>query len=193
MQLLKTGIHNDTNSDGFAEAGETISYSFTVTNTGDTTLTNITITDPLVGIVISGGPIASLAPGVTDSTTFTGTYTFTQADVDAGQVTNQATANAIDPAANAVTDLSDDPADITSDDDATVVKLITAADLAIAVTSVPLLVPGGTGVFTVTVTNNGSAQSGSVEVTYILPPTVTFDASHLILMAVQKQAARSLV
>ncbi|PRP68230.1 DUF7507 domain-containing protein [Nonlabens agnitus] len=32
----------------FAQLGETISYSFTVTNTGATTLTDITITDPLL-------------------------------------------------------------------------------------------------------------------------------------------------
>ena len=41
-----------------ADAGETISYSFTVTNTGNLTITGITVTDPLVTML--GGPIASL-------------------------------------------------------------------------------------------------------------------------------------
>ena len=47
-------------------------------------LTNITVTDPLPGLVISGNPIPSLAPGATDSTTISATYTVTQAQIDAG-------------------------------------------------------------------------------------------------------------
>jgi uncharacterized repeat protein (TIGR01451 family) len=72
-------------------AGELLSYSFTVTNTGSVTLTGITVTDPLPGIVVTGGPI-TLAPGASDSSTFTATYPITQGDIDAGLVINQATA-----------------------------------------------------------------------------------------------------
>ena len=64
--------------------------TFTVTNTGNVTLTNVTVTDPL--ITVTGTPIASLAPGASDAATFTGTYTLTQADIDAGTLTNTATA-----------------------------------------------------------------------------------------------------
>ncbi|WP_164549928.1 DUF7507 domain-containing protein [Nonlabens ponticola] len=39
---------NDANADGFAQVGETIDYDFTVTNTGDTALNNITVSDPLL-------------------------------------------------------------------------------------------------------------------------------------------------
>ena len=35
---------------------------------------------------VSGGPIASLAPQATDTTTFTGSYVLTQADINAGRV-----------------------------------------------------------------------------------------------------------
>ena len=45
---------------------------FTVTNTGNVTLTNVTVTDP--GVTMLGGPIASLAPGAVDNATFTASY-----------------------------------------------------------------------------------------------------------------------
>ena len=35
IALVKTGVFNDENGDQCADAGETISYSFTVTNTGN--------------------------------------------------------------------------------------------------------------------------------------------------------------
>ena len=73
------------------QVGEELVYSFTVENTGNVTLNPVTIVDTLPGIVISGGPI-TLAPGASDSTTFTATYALTQADIDAGRVTNQAEA-----------------------------------------------------------------------------------------------------
>lgn len=71
--------------------GDEITYTFAVTNTGNITLTNVVVTDPMVGLVISGSPIASLAVGASSSV-ITGTYTITQTDIDAGSVTNSATA-----------------------------------------------------------------------------------------------------
>lgn len=104
--LIKTGTFNDENSDGFAQIGETISYVFTVKNTGTTTLSNISIQDPLA--TVEGGPLASLAPGESNATTFTATYAITQADIDLGFFVNQATVIGFDPGANSVSDLSDD-------------------------------------------------------------------------------------
>jgi hypothetical protein len=80
--------------------GDVITYTFTVTNTGNTTLTNIVVTDPMVGLIITGSPIASLAPGAS-SAAITGSHTITQANIDAGSVTNSATATA-----NGVSDIS---------------------------------------------------------------------------------------
>ncbi len=85
-------------------AGGTITYGFSVTNTGNVTLTGVTVTDPLA--TVSGGPV-TLAPGATDSSTFTAGYLVTQADVDAGYVDNRATASGTDPFATVVTDVSD--------------------------------------------------------------------------------------
>ncbi|MFV7237005.1 gliding motility-associated C-terminal domain-containing protein, partial [Flavobacterium sp. ZB4R12] len=105
IALVKTGVFSDTNNDGFAQVGEKINYTFAVTNTGNVIVTNIIITDPLIGLIITGNPIASLASGATNSSV-TGTYTITQADIDAGRVTNSALATGKDPKGNDVTDIS---------------------------------------------------------------------------------------
>ena len=89
IALVKTGALDRT-----AEAGQTVTYTFTSTNTGNVTLTNVVITDPLPGlgeIVIAEWPGAEgvLVPG--QSVTGTAKYTLTQADVDAGSVVNVAT------------------------------------------------------------------------------------------------------
>ena len=70
-------------------AGETVTYGFTVQNTGAVPLDGVTINDPLGPIL--GGPI-TLLPGETDTSTFSLVYTITAADVNAGVVTNTATA-----------------------------------------------------------------------------------------------------
>ena len=70
------------------DAGDTIEYTFLVTNTGNVTLDPVTVDDPKVGTVLC--PVTTLAPGA--STTCTATYALTQADVDAGVVDNNATA-----------------------------------------------------------------------------------------------------
>ncbi|MEZ4778794.1 MAG: gliding motility-associated C-terminal domain-containing protein [Flavobacteriaceae bacterium] len=116
MSLEKAGVWNDDNDDDIAQVGETITYAFSVTNTGNVTLYNIELVDDLPGIVISGGPIAELLPGETDSETFTATYTITQADIDAGEVVNQALATGTTGDGTEVTDISDDPSDLTNTD-----------------------------------------------------------------------------
>ncbi len=87
------------------DAGDIINYSFTVTNTGNVTLTNITVTDALVDV--TGGPLASLIPGASNSTMFTASYTITLADVNTGYVENTATATGQDPNGDPVDDTSD--------------------------------------------------------------------------------------
>ena len=109
IAVEKTGVFNDENGDFISQPGETITYAFFVTNTGNVTLYNITLEDALPGVTINGGPIAVLEPGEVDETTFTGTYTITQGDIDAGEVVNQAEVTGYDINNNPVTDLSDDP------------------------------------------------------------------------------------
>ena len=94
----------DTNGSGVTDAGDTITWTFSVSNTGNVTLAGVQIADP--SATVSGGPIASLVPGATDTSTFTAARLLTQADIDAGGVENSATATASSPGASGdVTDV----------------------------------------------------------------------------------------
>jgi gliding motility-associated-like protein/uncharacterized repeat protein (TIGR01451 family) len=107
--LVKTAHFNDENGDGFATAGETITYNFEVTNTGNEPLTNVTVTDTgLSGLIMKGSPIANLGIGMKNSTAYGVTYSITQADINFGSVSNQAIVSGISPNGILVKDLSDD-------------------------------------------------------------------------------------
>ncbi len=78
-----TGI--DTTGDGVIDAaGDVIDYTITLVNTGNQTLTGVSVTDPLLGAltgpVESGTINGSLDVG--ETWTYTGSYTVTQADID---------------------------------------------------------------------------------------------------------------
>ena len=92
LLIVKTGAWVDGDGDGFADVGEAINYTFVVPNVGNVTLTNVTVEDLVGGVTITGGP-TTLDVGETDTTTFTGVYLITQADIDAGTHFNVATAN----------------------------------------------------------------------------------------------------
>ncbi|AZH84559.1 isopeptide-forming domain-containing fimbrial protein [Plantibacter sp. PA-3-X8] len=82
------------------EVGEELTYSFLVTNTGNVTLTDVVVNEGDFNgsgalSAVAPASVATLAPGA--STTFTATYTLTQADVDRGNTTNTATASGTPP------------------------------------------------------------------------------------------------
>ncbi|MCC5779583.1 DUF11 domain-containing protein [Nitratireductor sp. B36] len=93
--VVKRAVHDDANGNGRADVGEEIKYDFTVTNTGNTTLTNVEISDPKAEI--SGSPTASLAPGQIDSDSVKGVHKITEEDLAAGSVENVALATAKGP------------------------------------------------------------------------------------------------
>jgi hypothetical protein len=84
----------------YGAPGEQITYTYTVTNTGNVTLHDIALTDNRLGAVTC--LTTTLAPG--QSTTCLGYHLTTQADVDAGQITNVATVTGDPPAGPPVTD-----------------------------------------------------------------------------------------
>jgi uncharacterized repeat protein (TIGR01451 family) len=92
LTLTKT-----TTSSGYGAAGQTIPYSYLVTNSGATTLTGIAVTDDKTSVSCPSGTLAKGA-----SETCTGTYTVTQGDVDSGSVTNTATAAGTAPSGTIV-------------------------------------------------------------------------------------------
>ncbi|MFJ2862962.1 CARDB domain-containing protein [Kitasatospora sp. NPDC087314] len=71
----------------FQAPGETLTYTYTVTNTGQAPLTNVTVTDLTPGVTVSGCGTNQLAPG--QSTTCQATYVTTAADVAAQNVPDQ--------------------------------------------------------------------------------------------------------
>jgi uncharacterized repeat protein (TIGR01451 family) len=92
---------SDHNNNGVQDAGDRITYSFTVTNTGNVALTLVAVNDPKLGGAVPC-PSASLAPGAS-MTCPPKTYTLVQADLNAGSVVNTATATGKPPTGDNVT------------------------------------------------------------------------------------------
>ncbi|MGD9049992.1 MAG: hypothetical protein PVF77_18205, partial [Anaerolineae bacterium] len=87
----------------YHEVGDVIQYIYLVTNTGNVTISSVSIDDDLADD--ESCPAGDLAPD--DSLTCTASYTITQADVDAGSVTNVAFATGRDPNTDPVTSPTD--------------------------------------------------------------------------------------
>ena len=104
----KTGVFQDENQDGFADPGETISYTFTVENDGNVTVTNLTVSDPLVSLSYDSGDTDTDGDlDVGETWIYTGSYAVTQTDIDAGKVDNTALAEGTDPNGDPVIDDDD--------------------------------------------------------------------------------------
>ncbi|MES2411505.1 MAG: Calx-beta domain-containing protein [Bacteroidota bacterium] len=82
-----TPTYSDYNGDGYTSVGDIISFQFNITNSGNAPITNIS-PDYMYGITVSGGPIATLNPGQTDSTTFSTIHIITQDDINFGFFTD---------------------------------------------------------------------------------------------------------
>ncbi|MBN3521423.1 PKD domain-containing protein, partial [Algoriphagus lutimaris] len=135
-------------------AGDVITYTFDVSNTGNVTLTGVTVTDPLTGLsAITPDPV-TLAPG--ENQVFTATYTITQSDMDAGQVDNTATATGNDP----------DDVEV-SDTDSETITVVKDASINIVKSASPSTYDGAGDVITYTfdVSNTGNVTLTGVTVT----------------------------
>jgi uncharacterized repeat protein (TIGR01451 family) len=92
LSLTKTAAVTDTNEDGIADKGDTVSWTLVATNTGHVDLVELTVDDPSGGSVTC--PVTAIAVGQSVTCTVDAAHVVTQADMDAGQVTNTATATA---------------------------------------------------------------------------------------------------
>jgi uncharacterized repeat protein (TIGR01451 family) len=107
LKLTKTA-----NTTTYSQIGQTIIYTFSITNTGTANVgpTQFTITDERLGETLNCGPAdTTLAPS--QSVTCAGTYTITQADMQQTNLGNSATASgdgvpASPPATFAITNLT---------------------------------------------------------------------------------------
>ncbi|MBI8990256.1 DUF7507 domain-containing protein [Corynebacterium meridianum] len=95
----------------FYVVGDTVDYRFTVTNTGDVTLHNVRISDPLLGDGTVDCPDGDLAAGASVNCTVTEAYTVDDGSVSAAdtaqQLLNTATVTADLPGGTPVTPASD--------------------------------------------------------------------------------------
>jgi len=162
--LTKTGTYQDTNGNGITDVGDRVIYAFTVRNTGTSTLTNITVADTLPGVSMSGGSIAVMLPGASNSTTFTATYSITQADINDGDVVNSATASGRDTLNRVVTSpVSSVLVPLQRSPNFTVTKVVTQTSI-----SAP-----GTLNYTITVRNTGNVTLTGVSLVDTLPDGTT--------------------
>jgi TusA-related sulfurtransferase len=99
---------------GTGMLGDVITYLVTVENTGNTTLSDVLVTDDN-GVIDPAfvNPIATMAPG--DVVTVEVTHIITQEDIDAGYVENSAVATGETPDGTPVTDDSDTDTDQAGD------------------------------------------------------------------------------
>ena len=91
-------VHKRVDSRGPFVPGDTVAYSYLVTNDGGTPLRDVEVVDDHVAGVTCEA--TTLAPG--QGTVCHGAYTVTDADADAGHVTNRARAAAVDDHGNTV-------------------------------------------------------------------------------------------
>src|SRR5699024_2547374 len=133
--------------------GDAIDYEITATNTGNVTLFDVEISDPLLGALdCNPAQPADLAPG--DELVCEGSYTVTQDDVNDGEVVNTATVSGSDP--------NDDPVEA-EDSITTPVDQAPAIELVKSVTTSGPYWIGDTITYEFTVENTGNVPLTDVE------------------------------
>ena len=181
LALVKTASL-DLGVDGVLKAGDIITYTYTVYNPGGVPVHDVTVSE-LPGSFSGTGALPSLthvsggsdldgdgdAPDLAiggGTIVFTSTYVVTQADINAGSITNQATAGGTPPARPAISDLSDESGTGPSDNDPTVLPLPPAPALSITKVADDATLRGVNDVitYTYTVTNTGNVPISGVAI-----------------------------
>ncbi len=135
----------------YQETGQTITYHVEVANTGNVTLYDIDISDDLTG---ENWFIASLKPDQDES--FSGSYSITQQDMDAGSVFNTVVAQGFAP----------DGESMTETDEVTITAVDRQADISITATADPTIFSeaGETVSINISVVNTGNLTLSNIEV-----------------------------
>ncbi|MEU4158021.1 hypothetical protein [Actinoplanes sp. NPDC026670] len=162
-------------------AGDTIAYSYTVTNNGNVTMSNIVVSDTRLGAATC--PATPLAAGATATCTSVGSYTVTQSDVDAATgVASTASVSGRRPGAVSNTVYGSN----------TVTVPVAGASPSLSITSVATVAPaahqnavrvGDTITYTYTVVNDGNVTMTGIGLTDALAGTVNCPATSLLVGA----------
>ncbi|WP_420367184.1 DUF7507 domain-containing protein [Curtobacterium sp. L1-20] len=153
----RAGTPTDVNANTITDAGDTIKYTFDVTNSGDVAVNALAISDPKAGAVTC--PVTTLAPGASTTCTADDPYTITAADATAGSADNTATATGTSPTG----------ADVSSNPSSTTTPVTVAAPGLSIVKSVDpanadRYTPGQKVTYHFTVTNTGNLPMNDVKV-----------------------------
>lgn len=146
IQVIKTV----TSGQVYAAVGDIATYSYVVTNTGPTVVDTLTVTDDHIATVSC--PVSTLGPGA--STTCTGSYAVTQADIDNTLVTNIATASARNPGGEVAIDT----------DDAVIHRAFPSISADKSTTTASYSAVGQVIPYTYVVTNTGNVTINSLQV-----------------------------
>ena len=187
IEVVKTATVDDVNTDGKTNTGDTITYTITVENKGNVTLTGITLEDVLTD---ADGNTSSLTPifdisntaiegtlQVGEKATYSVIYTITQTALDSGQVMNTVLATASSPKlTDDVSDRSDDGDDNDgdTDDDQTITPLDQSPSITVSKTAVvdqktdSLTNLGDLIIYTITIENTGDVTLSNIQVTDVL-------------------------
>ena len=168
-------VDGDTTAPVADAAGDVVTYTITVANTGNQTLTGVTVTDTL-------DPAVSFVSGDTDTDgkldvgeiwTYSASYTVQQSDIDTngggdGDIDNTATADSDQTGP----DSADVSVPMTQGPALSITKVVHDVD---GDTTAPVADAAGDVVtYTITVANTGNQTLTGVTVTDTLDPTVTF-------------------
>lgn len=179
VRIVKTAAIDD-GGDGVANRGDTVTYTYTVTNTGEVTVFNAAVTEPPGTFSGAGAPPSPtfVGPGndydggngtptdmrPNESLSFTATYPLEQPEIDAGTLSNQARVDAVDFQGDNANDLS---GATVSDDAPTVLPIASFPSLAVDKfadndTARPA---GATVTYTYRITNTGNVTIDNVQIT----------------------------
>lgn len=164
----------------FDNAGEQITYTYTVTNSGSATLNGpVTITDDYIGTFTCSDVSDTNSPNVTNGDEFfdpseqlvcTAVYTITSDDVAAGSVTNTASASApISSAPGAAVITSPDATATVGAPDVTITKAVDLANAEV----------GDTLTYTIQATNNGGTAATNLVISDAVPANTSYVANSI--------------